>query len=134
MAGSLDSKSLNILLLLFAKMERHNVLTNYSIEICSQLLDTWYMQCWWIGSWASTKFCILPSLVISLDFGIWNKQFQENLIFLKNNLIPTEPEKGTTIYMIRWVPQALQKDCLPYASRHADGTCMQWQWNSFFSS
>jgi len=30
------------------------------------------------------------------------------------------------------VPQALQKDCLPYASRHADGTCMQWQWNSFF--
>jgi len=51
---------------------------------------------------------------------------------LKNILIPTEPEKGTTIYMIRWVPQALQKDCLPYASRHADVTCMQWQWDIFF--
>jgi hypothetical protein len=30
------------------------------------------------------------------------------------------------------VPQALQKDCLPYASRHADVTCMQWQWDIFF--
>ncbi len=30
------------------------------------------------------------------------------------------------------MPQALQKDCLPYASRHADVTCMQWQWDIFF--
>jgi hypothetical protein len=59
------------------------------------------MQYWWIGSWVSSKFCILPSLVISLNFGISNKQFQENLIFKKNNLIPIDPEKGTAIYMIR---------------------------------
>jgi hypothetical protein len=96
------------------------------------LLDTWYMQCWWMGSRVSTKFCILPSLVISLNFGIWNKQFQEILILEKNNLIPTEAKKGIGIHMIRWVPRALQKDCLPYASRHAHVTCMQWQWNSFY--
>jgi hypothetical protein len=66
-------------LLLFAKM-RHNVPPNYKVLECCQLLDTCFtmVDCYEArSSWVSTNFCIFPSLIISLDFNICNKQFQK---------------------------------------------------------
>jgi hypothetical protein len=65
------------LLLLFAKM-RHNVPPNHKVLECCQLLDTCFtmVDCYEArSSWVCTNFCIFPSLIISLDFNIWNKQF-----------------------------------------------------------
>jgi hypothetical protein len=73
------------LLLLFAKM-RHNVPPNHKVLECCQLLDTCFtmVDCYEArNSWVSTNFCIFPSLIISLNFNIWNKQFQKNSRFQK---------------------------------------------------
>jgi len=39
------------------------------------------------SSWAPTIFCILPSFVISLNFGISNKYFYKFFGISRNNLI-----------------------------------------------
>ncbi len=64
------------LLLIFAKLEKHDVPPNHRIEKCCKWLDTCSGTVNWPGarsSWVFPNFCIFPSLVISLNFGISEK-------------------------------------------------------------
>ncbi len=57
-------------------MEKHKVPSNYRIENCCQLLDICFPMASWFeakGSWVFSKFCIFPTLVISLKFDISEK-------------------------------------------------------------
>jgi hypothetical protein len=92
----------NFYLLLFAKMRRYNVPPNYKVLECCQLLDTCFtmVDCNVArGSWVPTNFCIFPSLVISLNFNIWNKQFQKKFKISKDHLITAKPEK---VVLVLW--------------------------------